>query len=64
MNTPFSGAYVPLRHYERTAEVTALMIEIRRDTYMTEPGGATHDGVDVIVRALTRLVDAVTTGGR
>lgn len=63
VNTPFSGTYVPLRHYERTAEVTALMIEIRRDTYMAEPGGAPHDGIDAIVRALAKLIDAATAHG-
>jgi N-formylglutamate deformylase len=64
VNTPFSGAYVPLRHYRRAEGVTALMIEIRRDVYMTEPGGAAHDGVDAVVRALTRLVDTATARGR
>jgi N-formylglutamate deformylase len=64
VNTPFSGAYVPLRHYQRVEGVTALMIEIRRDVYMTEPGGAAHDGVDAVVRALTRLVDTATARGR
>jgi N-formylglutamate amidohydrolase len=59
-NTPFSGTYVPLRHYRRNEAVTALMIEIRRDTYMTEPGGAPDEGVDTLVRALTRLVDTAT----
>ena len=58
-NTPFSGTYVPLRHYRRTTAVTALMIEIRRDTYMTEPGGPPHEGIDTLVRALTKLVDTV-----
>jgi N-formylglutamate amidohydrolase len=58
VNTPFAGAYVPLKHYRRADEVTALMIEIRRDVYMTEPGGAVSDGVDAVVRALAELVEA------
>jgi hypothetical protein len=60
VNTPFSGTYVPLRHHRRTEAVTALMVEIRRDVYMTEPGGAPDKGVDTIVRALTGLVDTAT----
>jgi hypothetical protein len=33
------------------------MIEIRRDQYMTEPGGPLTDGLDRIIRALATLVD-------
>ncbi|MDF9816561.1 N-formylglutamate amidohydrolase [Streptomyces sp. SPB162] len=60
LNTPFAGCYVPLKHYAHTTEVSALMIEIRRDLYMTEPGGAPTDGLAAVARALTALVDAVT----
>ncbi|MBN6037714.1 N-formylglutamate amidohydrolase [Amycolatopsis sp. 195334CR] len=56
VNTPFSGAYVPLKHYRRVPEVSALMIEIRRDTYMTEPGGAAGPGLDVAAAALVDLL--------
>ncbi|MGK5682502.1 N-formylglutamate amidohydrolase [Actinoplanes sp. URMC 104] len=59
VNTPFSGAYVPLDFYGHTAAVTALMVEIRRDTYMTEPGGDPHDGLDAVVEGLAALVEAV-----
>lgn len=57
VNTPFSGAYVPLKHYRQSQKVAALMIEIRRDTYMSEPGGRPHDGIDTVVRSLTTLID-------
>jgi N-formylglutamate deformylase len=62
VNTPFTGCYVPLKHYRQRSTVTALMVEIRRDTYMTEPGGPPTDGINLIVGALTRLIDAVATG--
>jgi N-formylglutamate deformylase len=60
VNTPFSGTYIPLDHFRRSEQVTALMVEIRRDIYMTEPGGPPGAGVDMIVRALTKLVDVAT----
>jgi N-formylglutamate deformylase len=59
VNTPFSGAYVPLARYRRSTEVAALMIEIRRDVYMSEPGGTPGEGLDLVVGALTRLIDAI-----
>jgi N-formylglutamate amidohydrolase len=63
LNTPFAGCYVPLKHYEKQLAVTALMVEIRRDTYMTEPGGPPTDGVERVVEALGRLVTAVSAVG-
>ncbi|HEV7899934.1 MAG TPA: N-formylglutamate amidohydrolase [Planosporangium sp.] len=60
LNTPFAGCYVPLRHYRRYLAVAALMVEIRRDTYVIEPGGPPTDGVDRIVEALAGLIDAAS----
>ncbi|WP_371581464.1 N-formylglutamate amidohydrolase [Streptomyces sp. NBC_01314] len=61
VDSPFGGAYVPLEYYGHDARVTALMIEIRRDVYMSEPGGAAGPGVRVVADALARLVDVLTT---
>jgi N-formylglutamate amidohydrolase len=60
IDSPFSGTYVPLRFYERDPKVTALMVEIRRDTYMSEPGGPVGPGLTRVASALTALVDAVS----
>ncbi|MEU6283253.1 N-formylglutamate amidohydrolase [Streptomyces sp. NPDC047028] len=59
LDSPFSGTYVPLEFYGRDARVSALMVEIRRDLYMTEPGGPAGPGVGVLAAALAALVDSL-----
>ncbi|MFE0202258.1 N-formylglutamate amidohydrolase [Streptomyces sp. NPDC058985] len=60
LDSPFGGTYVPLDFYGRRHEVRALMVEIRRDTYMTEPGGPAGPGLSRLAESLTALVDAVS----
>ncbi|RDI46828.1 N-formylglutamate amidohydrolase [Nocardia mexicana] len=61
LNSPFAGTYVPLRHYGTVPAVAALMVEIRRDRYMREHGGPTHEGLGTLVQALTALIDETST---
>ncbi|MFF8593710.1 N-formylglutamate amidohydrolase [Streptomyces sp. NPDC015220] len=62
VNSPFQGTYVPLEYYGKDPRVSALMIEIRRDVYMSEPGGPAGPGLDALADALAQLVDAVGRG--
>ncbi|MEU3861620.1 N-formylglutamate amidohydrolase [Streptomyces sp. NPDC028722] len=59
LDSPFAGTYVPLEFYGTDARVGALMVEIRRDVYMTEPGGPAGPGLDRLASALATLVDAL-----
>ncbi|MFD0306244.1 N-formylglutamate amidohydrolase [Streptomyces sp. NPDC127119] len=60
VDSPFAGTYVPLRYYGTDRRVSALMIEIRRDVYMTEPGGPAGPGLARVAAALADLVETVT----
>ncbi|WP_330336586.1 N-formylglutamate amidohydrolase [Streptomyces sp. NBC_00557] len=58
LDSPFAGTYVPLEFHGADARVAAVMVEIRRDTYMTEPGGAAGPGLDRLAGRLAALADA------
>ena len=56
IDRPFAGALVPLRWYGTDARVTAVMLEVRRGTYMDE---ATGDMLAALAEVAGRLRAAV-----
>lgn len=56
-NTPYGGCYVPLRHYGRDERVVSVMIELRRDVYLTDPHTPDAARVERLGRALAALID-------
>lgn len=63
LDTPFAGTYVPLKHFGKDGRVGALMVEIRRDTYMAEPGGPAGPGLGALAASLAELVDGPPASG-
>lgn len=62
LDSPFAGTYVPLKYYGEDPRVSALMVEIRRDTYMTEPGGPAGEGLTRLASALASLATTAASG--
>lgn len=58
-DSPFSGCYVPLKHYGTSKSVHALMIELRRDLYMDEDSALVESGAELIVTATAEMIDAI-----
>lgn len=58
LDSPFAGTYVPLAHHGVDRRVHSIMIEIRRDLYMTEPAGPPTRGAGHLAAALAALVNA------
>lgn len=56
VNEPFSGSYVPLRHFGRDIRVTSVMVELRRDTYLREDGSLDPEGARRINAALVAIL--------
>ncbi len=52
LNTPFAGCYIPSTHYGKCAEVTGLMVEIRRAAADGVPSG----GLEAVTSGLATLI--------
>jgi N-formylglutamate amidohydrolase len=56
VNEPFSGSYIPLRHFGRDIRVASVMVELRRDTYLREDGSLDPEGARNINAALVAIL--------
>ncbi len=61
VNTPFAGAYVPMDRYGLDDRVSAVMLEIRRDTYLDEETAQPHDGEADVAAFVTDVVATITS---
>lgn len=59
-NTPYAGCYVPLTHYGHDLRVSSVMIELRRDTYLTDPRTPDQPSVTALGKSLATLIDTAT----
>jgi N-formylglutamate deformylase len=60
LNRPFSGSFVPSKHWGRTRAVRSVMIEVRRDLYMSETTGLQLPEFDPMGSRICRLIEAIT----
>ena len=59
IDSPFAGCYVPLRHYNEDSNVSAVMIELRRDIYLEERFSTIPSGMRGFCRALADLINQI-----
>lgn len=59
VDSPFTGCYVPLKHYRKTPDVQGLMIELRRDLYMDGSFALREDAVAPMIVALVEVIDEI-----
>ena len=60
-DTPFSGTFVPSAWLGDT-RVAAVMLEVRRDTYMDEGTGLLHEGAAQVSELIRRVVAQMVAG--
>jgi len=59
LNSPFAGALVPMRFYQKNSRVGAIMVEVRRDLYLNENSGSLLDTAWDIRKRINRAISGV-----
>jgi len=62
INTPFVGNYVPLEFYGRDARVQSIMLELRRDTFLT--AGIPGPSFEKTALAISQLIDGLSSASQ
>jgi N-formylglutamate deformylase len=60
INTPFMGTYVPLEFYGKEPKVQSIMLELRRDTFLSD--GVPGSSFETTALAITRVIDSLEGG--
>jgi N-formylglutamate amidohydrolase len=63
VDRPFAGALVPMRFYRKDLRVRAVMIEVRRGSYMDERSGERLPGFDDVREQVSRVLGILATAG-
>ncbi|HZK35624.1 MAG TPA: N-formylglutamate amidohydrolase [Aeromicrobium sp.] len=58
VDAPFSGCYVPLKHYDVSPDVHAIMIELRRDLYVDDTFAFQEGSVAPLVAGVGEVIEA------
>jgi N-formylglutamate deformylase len=62
IDSPYSGTMVPINHYQKTKNVSSIMLEINRALYLNEPGNqksSNYLAVKKIVNEYLKLLQTV-----
>jgi N-formylglutamate deformylase len=58
VNQPFSGSIVPSKHWTRTTAVRSVMIEVRRNLYMSEAAGIPSPELHSVASRICQMIEA------